>query len=306
MELSIIIINFNTKKITSDCLKSIVKMTKGIDYEIIVVDNASKDGSVQMLESLRKKIPNLKLINNRENKGFGPGNNQGLRIAKGNYILLLNTDTIIHDNVLSEITSWMDANPDAGIVTCALKNRDGSLQGTGGYFPTLTRVFSWMFFIEDIPLLDSLIKPFHPVHGQSPFYKGISFFQNKHQQDWITGAFMLMRSEVVKQVGYFDEDYFMYTEEVDYCYRTKKKEWKVWYLPTWSITHLGGASSTSEFPILSEYKGIKIFYKKHQKPWQYTLLRGFLKGGALLRMIIFGVIKGKEVARIYAKAFQTA
>lgn len=306
MELSIIIVNYNTRKITQECIKSVVKNTNGIDYEIIVIDNASKDGSVKTLENLSLKIPNLKLIKNRQNLGFGKGNNQGMKIAKGKFVLLLNTDTIVHDNALSEMVSWMGENEKVGVATCALKNKDGSLQGTGGYFPTLFRVFAWMFFLEDIPLLDILIKPFHPIHGQSPFYKGTGLFQKAHRQDWLTAAFFMIRREVVETVGGFDKDYFMYTEEVDYCWRIKSAGWDVWYQPTLSITHLGGASSTQEFPILSEYKGIKLFYKKHMPGWQYPFLIGFLKAGAALRTVIFGILKGREVAKIYAKAFQTA
>lgn len=306
MDLSIIIVNYNTKKITSDCIKSIIKKTRGIKYEIIVVDNASQDGSVEVLESLTKKIPNLKLIKNRQNLGFGKGNNQGMKVAEGEFILLLNTDTIIHNNALGEMISFMRKKDKIGVATCALMNKDGTLQGTGGYFPTLFRVFAWMFFLEDIPLLDLLIKPFHPIHGQSPFYKGEGLFRKAHQQDWLTAAFFIIRREVIEAVGHFDEDYFMYTEEVDYCWRIKKAGWQVWYLPSWSITHLGGASSTAEFPILSEYKGIKLFYKKHMPSWQFPLLIAFLKGGAALRAIIFGVLKGKEVAKTYAKAFQIA
>jgi GT2 family glycosyltransferase len=154
--------------------------------------------------------------------------------------------------------------------------------------------------------LDLLIKPFHPIHGQSPFYKGTGIFQKAHSQDWLTAAFFMIKREVFEEVGGFDEDYFMYTEEVDYCWRIKKAGWQVCYQPTLSITHLGGASSTQEFPILSEYKGIKLFYKKHMPGWQYPFLITFLKSGAALRAIIFGILKGRQVAKIYAKAFQTA
>lgn len=306
LDLSVIIINYNTKKITADCIRSIVKNTKGVDYEIIVVDNASTDRSVEVLENLKKKISNLKLIRNKENRGFGSGNNQGIKIAKGEFILLLNTDTIIHNNILSEMVEWMRKNKKVGVASCALKNPDGSLQGTGGHFPDLFRVFAWMFFLEDIPLLDTLIKPFHPIHGQSPFYKGTGQFTKRREQDWVTGAYLLTRRKVIEQVGYFDEDYFMYTEEVDYCYRVKKAGWKVWYLPAWSITHLGGASSTAEFPILSEYKGMKLFYKKNKPSWQLAVLRLFLKGGAVARVALFGVLKGKEAAKTYVKAYKVA
>jgi GT2 family glycosyltransferase len=305
MDLSIIVINYNTKKITKDCLDSIVKNTKNLKYEIVVVDNASKDGSVEMLRKLVKKYP-LRLIPNKKNLGFGKGNNQGIKLAKGKYILLLNTDTLINDNVLKEIVDWMEKHPKVGVSTCALRNADSSLQGTGGYFPNLSKVFAWMFFLEDLPFLDRLIKPFHPMHAQSPFYKGEGFFEKSHEQDWVTGAFLLTRRKVIDEVGFFDKDYFMYVEEVDYCWRVKKQGWQVWYLPRWSIVHLGGASSTAEFPILSELKGIKTFYKKHKPSYQMAILRVFLKAGMAVRVTIFGLMQGREAVKVYAKAFSQA
>lgn len=305
LNLSIIIVSFNTEKLTKGCIESVMKHTKGIKLEFIVIDNASKDGSVEMARKLSKKYP-VKIIANKKNVGFGRANNQGMKRCQGRYFLLLNSDTVVKDNVLGEMISYLDENPKIGVATCALKNPDGSLQGTGGYSPNLFRVFAWMFFLDDIPIVDQLIKPFHPMHGQSPFYKGERFFKKAHQKDWLTGAFFLARSKLIEEVGYFDEDYFMYTEEVDYCYRIKRKDWQVWYLPKWAIVHLKGASSTAEFPILSEYKGIKLFYKKNKPSWQYPIMRLFLKGGALFRMIIFGSLKGKEIVVTYAKAFKIA
>lgn len=303
MDLSIIIVSFNTKDITKDCIESVVAKTKSIKYEIIVIDNDSKDGSVELLKKLSRKYP-IKLVAKRKNLGFGKANNVGMKMAKGKYVLLLNSDTILKNNVLKEMVDWMDENKKVGVSTCALKNKDGSLQGTGGYFPNLLQVFSWMFFIEDIPIIDKIIKPFHPMHPHSPFYKGEGFFKKPHKQDWVTGAYMLFRKDIIDQVGYFDDDYFMYVEEVDYCWRIKSKGWEVWYLPQWSIIHLGGASSTKEFPILSEIKGIKIFYSKHKSKLEQKIMRMFLKCGMAFRMIMFGVIKGKEAFEVYAKAFR--
>jgi len=293
-DLSIIIVSFNTEKLTRECLESVVKHTRGITYEFLVMDNASYDGSIEMLQDLSQKLP-LKLIANADNIGFGAANNQGMKEAKGRYLLLLNPDTFIKDNVLGEMIKWMDENPKVGISSCALKNKDGSLQGTGGYFPNLFRVFAWMFFLEDIPYLSKLIRPYHPMHPNSPFYKGEEFFKKSQERDWLTGAYLLFRKEVLDDVGYFDRNYFMYVEEVDYAYRAKKKGWQVWFLPRWSITHYGGASGTSEFATLSEYKSLKVFYKKHYPKWQGLPLRLFLKLGALPRLLFN--------FKIYAKAF---
>lgn len=301
MDLSIIILSFNTKKLTQQCINSILRNTKSIKYEIIVIDNASSDGSVEDLRKFKER-QNLRLIENAENLGFARANNQGMRVAKGRYVLLLNSDTKISDNLLKELVNWMDKHPKVGISSCALKNKDGSMQGTGGFFPDLFRVFAWMFFLEDIPFWDRLIKPFHPIHSQSPFYKGTKGFEKEKDLDWVTGAFFLIRKKVLDEVGYLDEDYFMYTEDVDLCFRAKEAGWKIWYLPRVSITHLGGASSASEFPILSEYEGIKLFYKKHKAPWQYPLVRILLKIGSLMRVVIFGTFLRKGAVKTYAKA----
>ena len=305
-KLSIIIISFNTKRLTEECIGSVLRKTKGITFEIIIIDNASADGSVEMLGKFEKKHPNIKVILNKDNLGFGQANNQGMKIARGAYVLLLNSDTKVTNNVLGEMVSWMDESPKVGIASCALKFPDGRIQGTGGYFPTLPRVLTWMSFVDDIPFLGKILKPFHPMHGLSPFDKNVNFFKKRREMDWITGAFFLIRREALRKVGYFDKDYFMYVEEVDYCYRTKKAGWEIWYLPRWSIVHYGGASSTAEFPLINEVKGLKTFYKKHMEVWQYNILRILLKLGAALRIVVFGILKGPTVAKTYAKIFATA
>lgn len=304
MDITIIIVSYNTKKLLVDCIDSIIKTTHDLDYEIIVVDNASTDGSIEAINIFKKgKKETVKVIKNIANRGFGKANSQGMKKAKGNYILLLNSDTVIQSNVISEMVAFMEKEKDIGIASCALKNQDGSLQGTGGYFPTLIRIFSWMT-IQDIPGVDRFIKPFHPMHQKS-FWKGEDFYAKKRELDWVTGAFFLIRKRVVKDIGYFDEDYFMYTEETDYCYRAKKEGWKILYSPKWSITHLGGASGKKWSYVIPEFEGVKLFYKKHYPAWQYPILRLLLKIGSLGRILVFGLLDGKEAAATYAKAFKT-
>lgn len=283
LDLSIVIINFNTKKLTQECIASIKRFTSKLTYEIILVENSSEKKEFV-------KLPGIKIINPGKNLGFTGGNVAGMKLAKGKFVLILNSDTLIHDNVLTEMVSWMDKNPQIGIGSCSLKNKDGSLQSTGGYFPTLLRVFSWMT-IQDLPFVDNFIPPFHP--------KSTNFYHKEKELDWLTGAFMMIRREVIDQIGYFDEEYFMYTEDTDYCFRARQKGWQVYYNPAWSITHLGGASSTKEFPLLSEFKNVKLFYKKHYPAWQYPILRFLLKLGSLWRIILIN-------PKIYAKAFSEA
>ena len=303
MDLSVIIVSYNTKKLTVSCIKSVINNTEGIDYEIILVDNDSKDGSVLLLEKLDAK-KSITLIKNKKNIGFAKANNQGTKIAKGKYVLFLNSDTKVNDNVLGEVVDWMETHKKVGAMSCKLKNKDGSTQATGGYFPTLIRVFSWMT-IQDIPGVDKIIKPFHPMKEKS-FTKDKGFFENRHQQDWIKGAFMLIPKEVLDRVSGFDTDYFMYAEDVDLCYKIKKMGLEVYYEPKWSITHLGGASGKAGDHLLKEFDGIKTFYKKHHPNWQYPILRLLLKVGSLGRIVVFGLKDGRVSAKIYAKAFRVA
>ncbi|OGM13533.1 hypothetical protein A3A76_03590 [Candidatus Woesebacteria bacterium RIFCSPLOWO2_01_FULL_39_23] len=321
IDLSIVITSYNTKELLVGCLNSIFNNTHNLTYEVIVVDNASTDGSVTAIRKLQKTMIRqahdpgqsqadsalqMKIITNKKNVGFGRATNQGINRANGKYVLLLNSDTIVKSNVLAGMAGWMDKRLKVGAATCALLNSDNTLQGTGGYFPSLFRVFAWMFFLDDIPLIDTLIKPFHPMHRRSPFYKGEIYYQSPREVEWITGAFMMLRKTALDKSGLFDEDYFMYTEDTDLCFRIKKYGWEVWYLPQWEITHLGGASSKSPYPILSEYAGIKLFYKKHYSVWKYPILRVILKAGALFRIIVFGLIEGKGAIKTYARAFVQA
>lgn len=305
LDLAIVIISFNTRQLTLECIESIFKYTERIDYKIVVVDNASKDGSAQALEDLAKKNKTLRVIKNRENLGFSAGNNQGAKAGSARYILFLNSDTKVKNNVIGEVVGWMDKNMEVGASGVKLVGGDGRVQESGGYFPTLVRVLSWMT-IQDIPGVDFLIKPFHPLKGKAGI-NGTNFFRGFREIDWLIGACLMVRSVSFEKVGGWDESYFMYTEDVDICYKIKKAGFKIYYLPQWEITHYGGASSNSrEFPLLSEFVGIKHFYKLHYPSWQYPVLRILLKVGALGRMVLFGVLEGKEAFKIYAKAFAQA
>lgn len=306
IDLSVIINSFNTKDLTIEAVKSAAKNMGKIDFEIIVIENDSSDGSLKALRVLAKKEKHLRLIVNEKNLGFAGGNNQGMGAAKGRYLLFLNSDTKTTSPIYPGLIKWMDEHPKVGVSSCALKNVDGSIQATGGFFPTLIRVFSWMT-IQDFPLVDSVIKPFHPLHSKSSFARGEDFYKKEHEQDWVTGAFFLIRSNLAKKLKGFDEQYFMYVEEVDFCFRVKELGYKVWYLPQWSIIHYGGASDkTKGAALVAEYEGIKRLYKKFFPGWQYPWLRFFLKLGALGRVVLFGILEGWETGKIYAKLFISA
>jgi GT2 family glycosyltransferase len=311
LDLSIIIVNYNTKDLTIDCIKSVNKFTKGITFEIILVDNASSDDSIPSLKKLNLK--NLKIIESKKNLGFGGGNNLGIKHATGKYILYLNSDTLFEENSLEKIIKWMDENPQPGGATCKLKFKDNSPQANGGSTPNLLRVFLWATFLDDIPGIYNIFGSYHP-NPNAKFFKD----QKKPiEQDWIIGAFLLVRKEVVDKVGGFDDSIFMYGEDVEYSYRIKKAGFSLWYLPFTKIIHYGSASTNSEtvtFPgnitgkrnaILGEFEGLKAFYKKHYSKLSYMNLLICLRFAAIFRIIMFGIIKRQSQAiKIYAEAYR--
>lgn len=291
--LSIIIISYNTADITIDCLNSIIK-DKGlqqIPFEIIIIDNNSHDDSLKKIikfqNSLKLKNCQFKIIKNNFNGGFGKANNQGLKIARGNYVLFLNSDTIILHSAISQALDWLCSHPEASSCTAQLLNRDKTIQASGGFFPNLANVITWSLSLDDLPLVNKIIKPLHP---HTPcFYTKDKFFLTDHQQDWVTGAFSLNRKPLLDKVGGFDETYFMYGEEVELAYRISQStpNNQVWYLVGPQIIHLGGASATSRLdPILNEYHGILSFFKKHRPVWQYPIAKFMLKINALTRSLI--------------------
>lgn len=285
IDLSVIIVSYNAKDYLLNCLKSIdLNLPAGRqDCEIIVVDNASSDKSV---DEIKKNFPHVKIIENKENLGFAKANNQGIRQAQGRYVLLLNPDTKILDNALLKMISWMDKNPKVSVSTCRLLNEDGSIQPTGGFFPTLPKLFAWQLFLDDILPL----KSYHPKK---------QFYDKEKELDWVTGAFFLFRKEIIDKVGLFDEKFFMYAEELEYCYRIKKAGFKVFFTPRASIIHYGFKSGSYDKALIAEYESLKYFYKKHYPAYKAILARIILKFGALLR---FGIISRST----YEKCFKVA
>lgn len=289
LDLSIIVVSYNTKELLRLCVQSVRKFSNGFEYEIIVIDNSSSDGTLAWLS----KLKNIKLISNTNNPGFAKANNQGIGIAHGKYILLLNSDTQLEENSLEKMILWMEERPKVGIASCKFKNPDGGKQATGGFFPTLPRVFLWATFLDDIPQIASIFGSYHP----SPWW-----YKKLRYQDWVTGAFLMFRREVLKDVGGLDENIFMYGEDVEFCYRAKNAGWKVAYVPIASIFHIGHASGSSARAILGEYKGLLYFYKKHKSFAALLLVELFLKLGALLRIFLYLVRGDTKTAGVYAKA----
>ncbi|MGB9706638.1 MAG: glycosyltransferase family 2 protein, partial [Microgenomates group bacterium] len=255
------------------------------NYEVIVVDNGSTDDSPQMVE---KEFPKAILIKNKKNLGFGAGNNQGMRIAKGEYFLLLNSDTIVRNRAWLKMAEFMDKNPDFGVVGCRLLNPDGSWQPSCGYFPNLPVAFL-MLFAEH--WLGSLVR-FSP--------------KKTKEVDWVMGAAMMIRPKVIEKAGWMDEGIFMYMDEVEWCWRIKKAGWRVVFYPGAEIIHFGGGSSPEgrRWPIVNIYRGLLYFYGKHKPSWQKEILKFMLKLKAQGVIILGKLTKNKYLGETYAEAIK--
>ncbi|MBN1263307.1 MAG: glycosyltransferase family 2 protein [Candidatus Pacebacteria bacterium] len=286
IDLSIIIISFNTRQLLKSCLISLFQITDKLFFEVIVVDNNSQDGSVELV---KKEFPQVKLIANKDNLGFGRANNQGLKEARGKMILFLNSDTIVHSRALEELTHFLKFNPKVGVVGPKLLNRDGTDQASAGSFPYLG-ICAIMLFAEHF-------WPNRLVRGSGAQIRLV---------DWVMGAAMVFRKEVLDQVGGFDENIFMYLEEVELCYRVKKAGWQIAFFPEAVITHFGQGSSQSgrKGPILGIYKGLAYFYRKHRPGWEGRFLKLMLKIKAGSAYLLGSLTKNDYLKETYGQAFR--
>ena len=225
VKLSIIIVNLNTVDLTEGCIKSIYKHKLNSPFEVIVTDNGSNDGSVEMLKKYDKDYKNFTAIFNNNNTGYAKANNQGIRKSKGNYILLLNNDTVVYKNSLNSLVEFAEKNPDAGVVGSKLLNIDGTPQMSCFNFPTITNAIK-EYFLGQKGLFDK----FAPKDTKPTTV------------DSVVGAVFLITPEARKKVGILDERYFAYFEDIDYCRQTWNKGLKVYYLPESVITHYHGAT----------------------------------------------------------------
>ena len=296
--LSIIVLSYNTSKITVDCLKS-VYTDKNLEFdlsknnsdekiptELIVIDNISPDDSVTQIKKIKQPMI---FIENKTNPGFGKTNNQAIKLARGNYILMINSDVVILHSAISQAVIWLSSHPEAVACTAQLLNPDQTIQMSGGYFPNFINMTTWCLGIDDIPFVNSLIKPFHP-HTPS-FYTHDRFYLTDHRQDWVTGAFMLFRANQLKKINGFDPDYFMYGEEMELFYRLHQTypHLQVWYLVGPQIIHIGRASAPNKkLPYTQEHEGIITFYQKHH-PSQLPVIKILLLINKILRQTVYKV-----------------
>lgn len=226
-DISVIILSFNTKDLTRACLKSLhVSHLHEFTMEVIVCDNASTDGTDAMVQ---KEFSSVRFIQNGKNKGFAAGNNTGIKQAKGRYVLLLNSDTEVSPDALSQMITFMDAHPEAGAGTAKLILSDGSLDpACHRGFPTPWSAFTYYMKLEK---LFGKLKLFGGYHQK---YKDLKI---PHEVDAISGAFFMVRRDVITAVGMLDESYFMYAEDIDWAYRIKQAGYQIWFNPGATVIH---------------------------------------------------------------------
>lgn len=263
MDVSIIIVAWNVRELLYNCLKSVYDETDGINFEVIYVDNASKDGSVEMVA---KEFPKVKIIVNKKNEGFIRANNQGIEIAGGRYVLLLNSDTIILDNAIAKTVKFADEHPEAAVTGCKVLNPDKTLQRSCFMYPSILNIFLLVTYLNKI-------------FPKSKFFgrKRMTWwnFDNVREVEVVCGCFSLVRKEAIKQVGLINEVYYVYGDDPDWCYSFRKNGWEILFTPEPKIIHYEGRTTNQrpkEFK-LQLYGSKLIFMKLHRNKLTFLLAR---------------------------------
>lgn len=267
IDLSIIIVNYKTKQLTLQAIESVYQSHIDFQLEIILVDNASTEKGLE--EELKERFPQVHFIASDHNEGFSKANNKGYLVATGRYILLLNSDTILEKDTLQIMVDYMKEHPSVGVSGCKVVLPDGSLDRAckRGY-PTPMASLYYMLGLHKI----------FPTHAKFNQYQlGHLDPDQEHSVDSLVGAFMLLRREAIEEVGLLDEDFFMYGEDIDWCYRIREAGWEIKYYPKTSILHLKGASSKKKpVKIIYEFhRAMFLFYNKHYRqkyPFYVTAL----------------------------------
>jgi GT2 family glycosyltransferase len=266
LDASVIIVNWNSKQYLMKCLESIYRHTHGINPELIVVDNASSDDSV---DALRKRYPDVKLVEGKGNVGFAKGNNIGIGASSGRYVCLVNPDVEFLEDCLSKLCRYIDTNDKVGICGPKILNKDGSIQYSCREYPTL-----WNNLCFALGL--------HRVFPRSALFSNelMSYFDHNElrEVEALSGCFMVVRREAMKEVGQMDDAFFMYSEDVDWCKRFHNEGWKIVFNPETKAIHYGGGSSenASVRSAVAQERAILQYWSKHHGAIKTTLLRVIL------------------------------
>jgi hypothetical protein len=274
VDISFIIVNWNTREILIDCLNSIYKTVTDIDSEIYVVDNNSTDGSQ---DAVKNGFPDVKLIENSTNTGFAHANNQALSVMQGRFAVLLNSDAVLQEGAIKSLLDFMNNTPKVGIAGVQLLNKDGSRQNSIDNFPSLeTEIFNKS-------ILRLIFPNRYPGKGR--------VYHNPIEVDSVIGACLMARKEAIDAVGLLDEDYFIFLEETDWCFRMHKKGWKIYHVPDARVFHLSGHSKkkTPGESQIEYYKSLYKFFRKNKDSVSYLTLR-ILKPCKLLINLFLNIL----------------
>lgn len=282
-DLSIVIVSWNVKGLLRACLRSTLEEQQSdasprLACEVIVVDNASTDGSADMV---RQEFPAVRLIANADNVGFTRGNNQGIVASDGRHVLLLNPDTEVLDGALGEMVDYMEHSPEVGALGPKLLYPDGRVQSSRRRFPDLRTALVESTFLQPWFSGSDVLKRYYVLDRGDDEIQVV---------DWLVGACLMMRRAAVDEVGLLDERFFMYSEELDWCYRAKKKGWKIVYLPTARVIHHEGKSSEQVLPVrhIHFQRSKVLFFEKHHGRLQGELLRTYLLASYLWQTVLEG------------------
>ncbi len=275
MDLSVVIVNWNTEALLRDCLKSVFGTVEGITFEVIVVDNASSDGSVAML---KVEFPQVRRIENYDNRGFAAANNQAFRIMTGRYALLLNSDTVLTDGAVHELYTFMEEHPEAVMACGQLLNADGSKQNSIASFPTL------LSLLVNVPLLETLFPGKYPSKRQD--------YQRPIEVDSGIGACLIVRKSAIDGVGGLDERYFFFFEETDWARTMRDAGWKIYHVPTARIYHFQGKSVGADVRSRIHFYRSRYLYFLKWESAGWSALAAVL---IVLRLIVNWVLTGAGV-----------
>ena len=289
MKLSIVTINFKKPQLTLSCIASVYKQYQKQferhEFEMFIVDNASGDDSVEIMKKgvEKGKYNNVFLLPSKKNTGFGGGCNFGAVKAKGEYILFLNNDIQVLDTGFIGMTEFLDSRPHVGIVGGRMENENRTLQASAGKFYTFFNAILMIFGLQRVGLLYS-----SPTKIQ--------------KTDWVSGGCMMVRRNLFEKLEGFDENIFMYVEDVEICYRAKKLGYLTYFYPHSTTIHIGQGSSNRTFAIVNIYKGLMYFYQKHQTSWQTNVIKLLLKAKAICFIQVGKLLKNKYLQTTYAQA----
>lgn len=287
MSVAISIVEYNTSQLLKNCLKSIFDKTFKNKMTVWVVDNASSDDSVEMI---KKNFPQVKLIESKQNLGFAGGHNLALKKIKDKYVVILNSDTIL-DEVIDGMVDFMENNPEVGIASCKILDFAGLLQPNAGDSLNFFSILNWLFNLEVLGINYSL-------HRSDRKY-----YESPHEVGWVSGSFMIIRGEVFQRIGYLNDEYFMYFEDVEFCFRAQKAGFKIMINPKFNLKHLsGGSLDNPKFrQWTGEFKGLIKFIT-----FEYGFLWGLVTRlmiylAIFLRLIVFALLGKFNFSITYGK-----